>query len=102
MLTKENQNTIFTFNAKVELFNREKGWYYVLVPKKISNPLKKLSDRGLIAVTASIGSSLWQTSLLPMGDGTHFIALPAKVRSKEDISTGKEIEISFETRNRNY
>jgi len=38
---------------------------------------------------------------LPMGDGTHFIALPAKVRKKENLSLGDEVEISFETRIRN-
>ena len=37
-------------------------------------------------------------SVLPMGDGTHFIALPAKVRSKEKLSLVAEVEISFETR----
>jgi len=89
-----------SFVAKVELFEREKGWYYVSVPTEQSMPLEHLADRGLIAVTAKIGNSSWQTSLLPMGDGTHFLALPAKVRSKEKISLGNKIEVSFETRTR--
>ena len=89
------------FNANVELFEREKGWYYVSVPTSLSKPLEHLADRGLIAVTARVGNSSWSTSLLPMGDGTHFIALPAKVRKKENLSLGVAIEISFETRIRN-
>jgi hypothetical protein len=89
-----------TFIAKVELFEREKGWYYVSVPIELSKPLDYLADRGLIAVVAKVGNSSWPTSLLPMGDGTHFIALPAKVRSKEKLLRGSEIEISFETRTR--
>ena len=40
----------------------------------------------------------YYVSVLPMGDGTHFIALPAKVRSKEKLPLGAEVEISFETR----
>jgi len=87
-----------TFVAKIKLFEREKGWHYVSVPAELSKPLEYLADRGLIAVTARIGGSSWRTSLLPMGDGTHFIALPAKVRSKEKLSLGMEIEASFETR----
>ena len=87
-----------SFAAKVELFEREKGWHYVSVPTKLSKPLEHLSDRGLIAITVKIGNSIWPTSLLPMGDGTHFIALPAKVRSKEKLSLGNEIEVSFEVR----
>jgi len=88
------------FIATVELFDRVKGWHYVSVPTELSKPLEYLADRGLIAVTASVGNSSWPTSLLPMGDGTHFIALPAKLRSKEKLSRGDKIEVSFETRTR--
>jgi len=89
-----------TFVAKVELFERDKGWYYVSVPTELSKPLEYLGDRGLIAVTAKAGNTSWSTSLLPMGDGTHFLALPAKVRSKEKLSPGVTVEISFEIRTR--
>ena len=57
-----------TFIAKVELFDREKGWHYVSVPIELSMPLEYLADRGLIAVTARAGNSSWPTSLLPIGD----------------------------------
>ena len=90
-----------TFVAKVELFERNMGWHHVPVPTELSKPLEHLSDRGLIAVTAKVGNSSWLTSLLPMGDGTHFIALPAKVRSKEKLSPGNEVKISFEAREQN-
>ena len=89
-----------TFVAKVEIFERAMGWHYIAVPTELSKPLEHLADRGLIAVKAKVGNSSWPTSLLPMGDGTHFIALPAKVRSKEKISLGMTIEASFETRTR--
>jgi len=91
---------INTFIANVELFEREMGWHYVSVPIDLSKPLEHLADRGLIAVTAKVGASSWPTSLLPMGNGTHFIALPAKVRQKEKISLGMAVEISFEIRAR--
>jgi hypothetical protein len=89
-----------TFIANVELFEREMGWHYVCVPTELSKPLEHLADRGLIAVSAKVGNSSWPTSLLPMGDGTHFIALPAKVRNKEKLSRGMVVKISFETRTR--
>ncbi len=88
------------FSAEVSLFEREKGWYYVPVPPELSMPLIHLADRGLIAVTAKIGKSSWPTSLLPMGDGTHFLALPAKVRAKEKLMLGAAAEVSFEIRAR--
>jgi hypothetical protein len=90
----------YTFTAMVDLFERNKGWYFVAVPTELSKPHEHLADRGLIAVTASIGKSSWPTSLLPMGDGTHFIALPAKVRTKEKLSRGETVEVSFELRER--
>jgi len=90
-----------SFIGKVDLFERDKGWYYVSVPTELSKPLEHLADRGLIAVTARVGNSSWPTSLLPMGDGTHFVSLPAKVRKKEKLSLGDEFELSFETRTRN-
>ena len=92
---------INSFIGKIDLFKRDKGWYYVSVPSKLSIPLEHFSDRGLIAVTARVGNSSWPTSLLPMGDGTHFIALPAKIRKKENLSLGDEFELSFETRTKN-
>jgi hypothetical protein len=90
----------YSFVAAIELFERKMGWYYVSVPTALSKPLEYLADRGLIAITAKVGNSSWPTSLLPMGDGTHFIALPAKVRNKEKLSLGMEVKLSFESRTR--
>lgn len=87
-----------SFLAKVELFKREKGWYYVAVPIELTKPLIHLSDRGLIAITATVGNCTWNTSLLPMGDGTHFIALPAKIRKKENVFLNQEIKVLFKIR----
>ena len=87
------------FVAKIECFEMPGGWHYVPVPTELSAPLEFLAiNFGFIAITAKVGNSSWQTSLLPKGDGTHFIALPAKVRSKEKLSYGAEVEISFEPR----
>jgi len=89
-----------SFIASVERFDCNMGWHFVSVPIEISEPLKVFADRGLIAVTAMVGSSSWPTSLLPMGDGTHFIALAAKIRKQEDIKLGDVVEMSFELRER--
>jgi hypothetical protein len=90
----------FSFEARVEIFQREKGWHYVPVPPELSKPLEPLADRGLIAITAQVGTQTWPTSLLPMGDGTHFIALPAKVRAKQKIGVGGVISVVFGIRSR--
>jgi len=88
------------FNARVELFERDKGWYYVRVPTFLSKLYECLVDRGLIAINATIGASSWPTSLLPMGDGTHFIPLPAKIRRIEKLKLGSMVGVSFDIRAR--
>ena len=88
-----------TFVAKIEGCEMPGGWHYVSVPTELSTPLKHLAiNFGFIAITARVGSTSWPTSLLPKGDGTHIIALPAKVRSKEKLLYGAEIKLSFEAR----
>ena len=90
-----------SFFAKIERFETQGSWHYVLVPEEFSVPLEPLAiNFGFIAVTAKVGGSSWPTSLLPKGDGRYFIALPAKVRSKEKLSFGDETKISFEPRKR--
>lgn len=92
-----------TFTEKIERFECANGWHYVTVPEELVMPLK-LQDYanqfGYIAITATAGTSRWDTSIMPMGDKTEFIALPAKVRKKEKLALGDEVEVSFETRAR--
>jgi hypothetical protein len=91
---------MFTFSGTMTVFEREGGWYYVRVPSALTEPLRQLADRGLIPVMATVGSSSWPTSLLPMGDGTHFIALPANVRKKQGLQVGEPVQVTFELRQR--
>lgn len=94
------QNTTFKLKKKVQLFPQAGGWHYVAVPPSHSHLLAEYAERGLIAVTATVGNSHWQTSLLPKGDGTHFVALPAAVRMAENIARGQEIELLYKLRQR--
>jgi len=88
-----------TFIARIERFEMKGGWHYVPVPEELSKPLEFFAIHfGFIAIVAKVGNTSWETSLLPKGDGTHFIALPAKLRAKEKLSLGEEIEVSFEIR----
>lgn len=93
-----------SFTSVVELFDRPGGWHYAAVPAHMCEPYYDLQDRGLIAVTVTARSEhasyTWPTSLLPMGDGSHFIALPAKARARLKVAVGDSIEISFSIRQR--
>lgn len=89
----------YRVTAKVELFPQEGGWHYARVPKSITKELKAFQDRGLIAITATLGKTVWNTSLLPMGDGAHFVVLSNKVRQAEKVKLGDKIELTFVLRN---
>lgn len=84
----------------VEVFPQAGGWHYIPVPQRISAELSSFANRGLIPITATAGSDSWETSLLPKGDGTHFIALSAPIRKRNRIEVGDRITVSFEPRSR--
>lgn len=86
---------VYSTRGKVEIFPQKGGWVFIRIPKTITTKLLHRADRGLIPIKATVGLTSWDTSLLPMGDGTHFIALNAKVRKKENIEVDKTISISF-------
>jgi len=89
---------VYSTSGKVEIFPQKGGWVFIRIPKTITTKLLHRADRGLIPIKATVGLTSWDTSLLPMGDGTHFIALNAKVRKKENIEVNKTISISFTLR----
>lgn len=88
----------YEIEGKVEIFPQKGGWIYVRAPKSITNELIHLANRGLIPISAQVGDSIWETSLLPMGDGTNFIALNKKVRIAEGVEVGKSIRVKFKVR----
>ncbi len=87
-------------SGTVKIFPVENPWVYISVPKDYTEMFKDIADRGLVPITVTLGGSKWDTSLLPMGDGTHFIALKASVRKAEKINVGDRIELTFVLRQR--
>jgi hypothetical protein len=94
------EGEIFPIDGRVEIFPQDGGWTYVRVAREHSEVTRELADRGLVAVKATVGQTTWDTSLLPMGDGTHFIALNKKVRDAEGICVGDRVSGSFVLRTR--
>ncbi len=88
----------WTTTGPVELFDRPGGWHFVRVPDDATDALASLADRGLIAVDLELGESAWKASLLPYGDGSHFIALNAKVRGRNDLDVGDVVTVRFRPR----
>lgn len=85
----------FKVHAQVQIFPQKGGWVYMRVPQTYEDLRIKKPKWGLVPIIATVGETQWKTSLLPMGDGTLFIALNKKVREKEDIKVGDMITVSF-------
>ena len=88
----------FPVSGEVKIFPVVNPWVYVSVPKEYTEVTRSLANRGLVPITVKLGKSVWNTSLMPMGDGTHFIPFKAKVRKAEKISVGDHVELSFTLR----
>ncbi len=90
----------FTIRGEVQIFPGKGGWTYVDLPEEYTHRTKGHAERGLVPVTVRLGGSQWDTSLLPKGDGTLFIALKAQIRKRENVVLGDTVELSFSLRSK--
>jgi hypothetical protein len=78
--------------------DKDGTWWYVHVPKQIRDQLKHLEKRGTIPVSATIGHTTWQASMLPWADGSAQITINKTVRTKEALKLGQELQVRIEPR----
>jgi hypothetical protein len=91
MVTQEFKET-----GIVERFPGKGGWFFIKLPDFYTNLTKGMAvGRSFVKIKAQIGSTSWNTSLLPLKGGIIFIAIKAEVRKKEEIQLGDMVEISF-------
>lgn len=88
----------YSVTGEVELFKMKGGWFYIRIPTDISDELLYRAVRSMIPVEAKVGSTVWNTSLMPMGDGTFFIAIKSEVRKREGIAMEDVITVEFSSR----
>jgi len=87
----------FTTTGVVAQFPQTGGWVYL----PITQTYKDLGYEdgkpkwGLVPATITIGNTTWHKSLLPLGDGSLFIALNATVRKAEGITVGDTVTATF-------
>lgn len=84
-----------SISSVVNQFPEKGGWHFVRVPRNQTDKLRKGKSWGFIPIKAQIGDCSWDTSLLPMGDGSYFIALNAKMRKQTGILLGDKVCITY-------
>jgi hypothetical protein len=86
------------FTAPLWRWEGDGGWYFITVPPDLSDDLEDAHGGhrgfGSIRVTATIGSTTWQTSVFPSKRDAAFI-LPVKkqVRQRESLDEGDRVRV---------
>jgi hypothetical protein len=76
------------------------SWFFVTVPEDVSTDLRFEAGEprgfGSIRVEATMGGSVWQTSVFPSSDAPGCFVLPVKkaVRTAEGVDEGDRVEAS--------
>ncbi|QAY60875.1 DUF1905 domain-containing protein [Microbacterium protaetiae] len=90
----EFECTLFRWAARREL------WVFARVPPEISEEIHDMPlPRGgfdSVKITASLGSSRWQTSIFPESDGTYVLAIKQAIRRREGVDLGETVRMAIE------
>jgi hypothetical protein len=72
------------------------SWYFITVDKSISSSLRNVYGKGLLRIEVCMGSSIWNTSLLPHRQSdAYLISIKQSVRRAESVLEGDELELEF-------
>lgn len=94
----------FKMQAEVWCHPEAGGWHFLTLPQKESEIIRKAFSAikqgwGSLPVTATIGQTLWETSIFPDSkSGSYVLPLKAEVRKKEKFGLGDTITFSIEIR----
>lgn len=73
-------------------------WWFVHVPTEVRRAFRHLERRGHVPVRVTIGGSSWAASLMPWADGSAQVVVDARVRAREGLALGDELEVLVEPR----
>lgn len=85
----------WTFTGEVKRFDGPGGWYHVDLPDDIGD---EFEHDGFIPIIAKVGVSQWETSVMPKGDGSRFVAIKTAVRKANDLDEGEPVTVTIHRR----
>lgn len=92
---------VYTFKAKVWVFDGPGGWHFVTINKKISEEIYVMhkviaKNWGSIPVQCQIGKTIWNTSIFrDTKSNAYLLPLRADIRKKEKIIAGKTVQVQL-------
>ncbi len=82
-----------TFKAKLERPEGIGTWTYLTVP---FNAAKEYDGQGQIQVKGTINRAPYRSTLLPHGDGKHFLVVKKDIRDKIGATAGDSVNVTME------
>jgi hypothetical protein len=97
---------VYVFDAELWLWDARKddSWTFVSVPVEDSTEIRDLVGGqargfGSVRVTATIGTTTWQTSIFPdAGKGAYVLPVKKAVRRAERLTAGDSARVTVEVR----
>lgn len=91
----------FTVKNKMWLWpGVQAAWHFIYVDGKVKDDIRKVAKShhmGMVRVRATLGETVWETSLFPNKKEDCFImAIKKKVRQAEGIFDGDEVIVALE------
>lgn len=76
---------------------QDADWFFVSVPVELSADVREVQTfrRGFggVRVEATIGGSVWRTSMFPQSDGAYVLPLKRAVRVAEEFGLGDVVAV---------
>lgn len=76
--------------AIVEILVKDAGgtWFFLHVPTAVRQAWKDFENRGRIKVRVTIGTSVYDATMLPWADGSAQVSVGKKVRDQQGLREG--------------
>jgi hypothetical protein len=73
------------------------SWYFVYLDDKTTAAMKAVRTRTVgfqyVPIEATLGKTIWRTTLFPTREGPYLLALKARVRQAEGIHEGALVSV---------
>jgi hypothetical protein len=84
---------MFSFSSRLVKPEGTGTWTYAPVPPEVE---LLLGERGLIKVKGTVNGVPVQSSLMPQGDGSHYIVINKSIREKAGVKAGDPVKLELE------
>lgn len=81
-----------TFDAKLVRPEGTGTWTYVEVPPEVS---EAFGARGRVAIAGTISDIPFRGSLMPAGEGRHFVVVAKPIRDAAKVTTGDTVRVAI-------